>query len=76
MKLKVLYINGIGDNSGMFDVIMIGLDLSLLMYFYDFAINSSEISSRLIACAVMTMEVYFIRRHLKAIKLNAKSKRK
>lgn len=60
----------------MFDIIMIGLDMSLLMYFYNFAINSSDMGSRLLACAAMTMEVYFIRRHLKAIKKNARVNKK
>ncbi|MGL4913303.1 MAG: hypothetical protein ACRC3Y_12830 [Romboutsia sp.] len=55
---------------------MIGLDISLIMYFYNFAINSSDMSARLLACAAMTMEVYFIRRHLKAIRRNIKVNKK
>lgn len=60
----------------MFDMIMIGLDLSLIMYFYNFAINASDMGSRLLACAAMTMEVYFIRRHFKAMRYNARANKK
>lgn len=60
----------------MLDVIMIGLDISLIMYFYNFAINSSDMSARLLACAAMTMEVYFIRRHLKSMRRNVKVNKK
>ncbi|MEF9990705.1 MAG: hypothetical protein RRZ84_02290 [Romboutsia sp.] len=59
----------------MFDAIMIGLDISLITYFYNIAINSTEISTRLISCLAMTVEVYFIRRHLKMLRLNYKSKK-
>lgn len=60
----------------MLDVIMIGIGMSLIMYFYNFAINSSDMSVRLLACAAMTMEVYFIRRHLKSMRKNAKVNKK
>lgn len=60
----------------MLDFIMIGIDISLIMYFYDFAINSSDISTRLIACAAMTMEVFFIRKHLKCVMNNIKVNKK
>lgn len=58
----------------LFDLIMMGIDISLMMYFYDLAVNTTEMSTRLISCIAMTMEVYFIRRHFKTIKLNAKKK--
>lgn len=60
----------------MIDIIMIGLGLSLIMYFYNFAVNAQDMSSRLLACAAMTMEIYFIRRHLKAVKNNMKTNKK
>lgn len=60
----------------LFDLIMIGVDISLIVYFYNVAVNTTEMSTRLISCIAMTMEVYFIRRHLKTMKLNAKKNNK
>ena len=43
----------------------------LFMYFYNVAINTTDMTTRLISCAAMTFEVYFIRKHIKIMrKLN------
>lgn len=60
----------------MFDVIMIGVEVSIIMYFYNIAINSPDMGLRLLSCAAMTMEIYFIRRHLKRIKISTKEAKK
>ena len=50
------------------DTLILGIDLVLFMYFYNIAINTTDMTTRLISCAAMTFEVYFIRKHLKIMK--------
>lgn len=50
------------------DTVIIGIDLMLFMYFYNVAINTTDLTTRLISCAAMTFEVYFIRKHMKIMK--------
>jgi hypothetical protein len=50
------------------DTVILGIDLVLFMYFYNIAINTTDMTTRLISCAAMTFEVYFIRKHLKIMK--------
>jgi len=50
------------------DTLILGIDLALFMYFYNIAINTTDMTTRLISCAAMTFEVYFIRKHLKIMK--------
>ena len=50
------------------DTVIVGIDLMLFMYFYNVAINTTDMTTRLIACAAMTFEVYFIRKHIKIMK--------
>lgn len=50
------------------DTIIIGIDLMLFVYFYNIAINTTDMTTRLIGCAAMTFEIYFIRKHLKIMK--------
>lgn len=57
------------------DTVIVGIDLMLFMYFYNVAINTTDMTTRLIACAAMTFEVYFIRKHIKIMKrLNVSKK--
>lgn len=58
----------------MFDIIMIVFDISLIMYFYNFAINTTDLGARLLACVAMTMEIFFIRKHFALVKYNLKRK--
>ncbi|MGL4913139.1 MAG: hypothetical protein ACRC3Y_12000 [Romboutsia sp.] len=50
------------------DTIMILLDIALIIYFYNYAINTTDIVARLISCAAVTMEIFFIIRHFKMVK--------
>lgn len=50
------------------DTVIIGIDLMLFMYFYNIAINTTDMTTRLISCAAMTFEVYLIRKHIKIMK--------
>ena len=50
------------------DTLILGIDLVLFMYFYNIAINTTDMTTRLISCAAMTFEVFFIRKHLKIMK--------
>ncbi|SCH92331.1 MULTISPECIES: hypothetical protein [unclassified Romboutsia] len=57
------------------DTVIIGIDLMLFMYFYNVAINTTDMTTRLIACAAMTFEVYFIRKHIRIMRrLNVNKK--
>ena len=40
----------------------------LFVYFYNIGVNATDMTTRLIACAAMTFEVYFIRKHIKIMK--------
>ena len=54
------------------DTAILGIDIVLFIYFYNIAINTTDMTTRLVSCAAMTFEVYFIRKHLKIMK-NLKS---
>lgn len=50
------------------DTVIIGIDIMLFVYFYNIGVNATDMTTRLIACAAMTFEVYFIRKHIKIMK--------
>ncbi|MGL5330421.1 MAG: hypothetical protein ACRDD7_14215 [Peptostreptococcaceae bacterium] len=50
------------------DTVIIGIDLMMFVYFYNIAVNTTDMTTRLIGCAAMTFEIYFIRKHLKVMK--------
>lgn len=50
------------------DTIMILVDIALVMYFYNYAISTTDMVARLISCAAVTMEIFFIIKHFKIIK--------
>lgn len=50
------------------NIVMIIIDLALIMYFFNYAISATDITVRLISCAAITMEIFFIRRQIKSIK--------
>ena len=50
------------------NIIMIVIDLALIMYFFNYAISTTGMIVRLISCAAITMEIFFIRRQLKVLK--------
>ena len=50
------------------DIIMIILDVALVIYFYNYAVTTTDMLTRLIGCAAITMEIFFIIRHFKMIK--------
>lgn len=54
------------------DTAILGIDIVLFIYFYNIAINTTDMTTRLVSCAAMTFEVYFIRKHLKIMR-NLKS---
>ncbi|RDY23666.1 hypothetical protein CHF27_006945 [Romboutsia maritimum] len=57
------------------DLIIILIDTLLVMYFFNFAIDTTDITTRIMACLAMTMEVYFIMRHIKLIKSSSTKER-
>ena len=52
------------------DLIIVTIDSLLFLYFFNFALQTTDMTARIMACLAMTMEVYFIRRHIKLIKSN------
>lgn len=54
------------------DTAILGIDIVLFIYFYNIAMNTTDMTTRLVSCAAMTFEVYFIRKHLKIMR-NLKS---
>ncbi|CEH33689.1 hypothetical protein [Romboutsia lituseburensis] len=50
------------------DTIMILIDIALIFYFFNYAVSTTDMATRLISCAAVTMEISFIIRHFKIIK--------
>lgn len=50
------------------DTIMILIDIALIIYFFNYAVSTTDMATRLISCAAVTMEISFIIRHFKMIK--------
>ncbi|MCR8747072.1 hypothetical protein [Romboutsia lituseburensis] len=50
------------------DTIMILIDIALIIYFFNYAVSTTDMTTRLISCAAVTMEISFIIRHFKMIK--------
>lgn len=49
------------------DKIMLVIDILLAIYFFNYAISTTDISTRLISCIAITMEISFIIRYIKII---------
>lgn len=56
------------------EIIMIVIDLILIMYFFNYAVTTTDMFTRLISCAAITMELFFIRRQFKMIKKSKEMK--
>ena len=52
-------------------VFVFGIDLILFTYFSQIALNTTSISVRIVACFAMTAEIFFMRQHIKMIKIFA-----
>lgn len=48
----------------LFNIIMTGIDIYLFIYFINFAIDSTDITVRIISCLLATFEVFFLKRDL------------
>lgn len=55
------------------DIIMTGIDIYLFVYFINFAMDSSDMSIRVISCLLATFEVFFLKRDLTNIFSRRKS---
>lgn len=51
------------------DVFVFGVDLVLFTYFTQIALNTTSMTIRIVACFAMTAEIFFMRQHLKMIKI-------
>lgn len=56
-----------------FDIIMTGIDIYLFIYFINFAMDSSNMSVRIISCLLATFEVFFLKRDLSNLLSRKKS---
>lgn len=48
----------------LFNIVMIGVDIYLFTYFIKLAMNSSDMSFRLVLCLLATFEVFFIKKDI------------
>ena len=51
------------------DVFVFSVDLILFTYFTQIALNTTSMTIRIMACFAMTTEIFFIRQHLKIMKI-------
>ena len=49
------------------DFFVFGVDLILFAYFTQIALNTTNMTVRIVACFAMTVEIFFMRQHLKMI---------
>ena len=54
------------------DVFVFGVDLVLFTYFTQIALNTTSMTIRIVACFAMTAEIFFMRQHLKMMKIISK----
>ncbi len=46
------------------DVFVLGIDLVLFTYFTQIALNTTNLTIRIVACFAMTVEIFFMRQHI------------
>ena len=51
------------------DIFVFGVDLVLFTYFTQIALNTTSMTIRIVACFAMTAEIFFLRQHLKMMKI-------
>lgn len=51
------------------DVFVFGVDLVLFTYFTQIVLNTTSMTIRIVACFAMTAEIFFMRQHLKMMKI-------
>ncbi len=51
------------------DIFVFGVDLVLFTYFTQIALNTTSMTIRIVACFAMTAEIFFMRQHLKMMKI-------
>lgn len=51
------------------DVFVFGVDLVLFTYFTQIALNTTNMTVRIAACFAMTAEIFFMKQHLKMVKI-------
>lgn len=56
------------------DVFTFGVDLILFTYFTQISLNTTDMMIRIVACFAMTVEIFFMRQHLKMIKILARKR--
>ena len=47
------------------DFFVFGVDLILFAYFTQIALNTTNMTVRVVACFAMTVEIFFMKQHLK-----------
>ena len=53
----------------MLDVLIFVVDLILFLYFTRVALNTTDMTTRLICCVAMTYEIYLMRRFFKNLRM-------
>lgn len=56
------------------DILVLIMDLVVFGYFTEMALNTTDMTTRILACAVMTLEIFFMIQRIKMIKNISKQK--
>ncbi|WP_343344625.1 hypothetical protein [Terrisporobacter petrolearius] len=56
------------------DIFAFSIDLVLFTYFTEMALNTTSMTVRIVTCFVMTAEIFFMRQHLKMMKISAQKR--
>ena len=55
-------------------IFVFSVDLVLFTYFIEMALNTTSMTVRVVACFAITAEIFFMRQHLKMMKLSAQKR--
>lgn len=55
------------------DILILGMDIFLFGYFGQIAFNTSSMTIRIFSCLAITTEIFFMRQHLKVMKLRTEN---
>lgn len=56
------------------DILVLAMDLFVFGYFTQIALNTTNMTTRIVACAAMTLEIFFMIQRIKMIKKISKQK--
>ncbi|MEG0855198.1 MAG: hypothetical protein RSG52_01840 [Terrisporobacter sp.] len=51
------------------DILVFTMDIMLFGYFTQIALNTTSMTTRILSCAAMTLEIFFMIQHMKMMKI-------